>query len=294
MWRLLRALVLGFALWSLAATTLAMEPMGGGSHTIVVAQADGGGTQTVPRDPAAISGPSGVLAVALRVIATPNVAFLLLIVGLLGIVAELYHPGAFVPGIVGAISLLLALVALGSLPTNRGAAALIGLSLGLFLLELHVTSHGILGTGGVISFVLGGFLLFTPVTPVSPATEPVEVSRWLLVGTSGAFAAFFLLVLRAGLRTQQLPVLHTLDRLPGALGIAASPLAPDGTVRVLRETWSAVSMGEPIEPGEEIEVVAREGLTLRVRRMMPSRSVDLASLPSQGEVRPGVWVKRTR
>jgi membrane-bound serine protease (ClpP class) len=290
MWRLLGALVLGFALWSLAATTLATEPAGGGAHPGVVAQADGAGQQTIPREPAS----SGVLAVALRVVATPNVAFLLLIVGLIGIVAELYHPGAFVPGIAGAIALLLAFVALGQLPTNWGAAALIVLSLVLFLLELHITSHGILGAGGAISFVLGGLLLFTPVTPVSPTAEVVEVSRWLLLSMCAGVSAFFLLALRVGLRTRRLPVVHTLDRLPGSLGVAASPLAPDGTVRVLRETWSAVSVGEPIEPGEEVEVVAREGLTLHVRRMTPSWSVDLRSLPSQGEVRPGVWVKRTR
>jgi membrane-bound ClpP family serine protease len=120
------------------------------------------------------------------------------------------------------------------------------------------------------------------------------VSPWLLLAVGSLFTAFFLVVLRAGLRVRDLPVLHSLERLPGSLGVAASPLAPGGTVRVLRETWSAVSVGAPIAAGEEVEVVAREGLTLRVRRMMPSHSRSLESLPSQGEVRPGVWVQRTR
>lgn len=232
--------------------------------------------------------------IALTMLTDPNVAFVLLIVGLLGVVAELHHPGTFAPGIVGTIALLLAFVALGHLPTNWGAAMLIVFSLVLFLLELHITSHGILGVGGVISFLLGGLLLFTPLVPVSPTAEVVEVNRWLLLGVGTTFAAFFLVALRAGLRVRELPVLHVLDRLPGTLGVAATPLAPDGTVRVLRETWSAVSVGGSIAPGEEVEVVAREGLTLHVRRMMPSLSVDLESLPSQGEVRPGVWVTRTR
>jgi membrane-bound serine protease (ClpP class) len=235
--------------------------------------------------------------IASAVIANPNVAFLLLLVGMLGIVAEMYHPGAFFPGIAGVISLVLALISLGNLPTNWGAAALVGFSLVLFLMELHLPSHGILGGGAVIAFLLGGFLLFSPLTPVAtgaPGFGEVEVNRWLLLGMSGAFAGFFLVVLRAGLRARHLPVLDPLVRLPGSLGIAASPLAPEGTVRVLRETWSAVCQGEPIEPGEEVEVVAREGLTLHVRRMMPGLTREPGTLPSQGEVRPGVWVQRTR
>ena len=233
--------------------------------------------------------------IALAVIADPNVAFLLLIIGIVGVTAELYHPGSFAPGIVGAISLVLALVALGNLPTNWGAAALIGFSLVLFLLELHITSHGFLGTGAVVAFLLGGSLLFTPVAPGGWSfSESVMVSPWLLLGMCALFAAFFLVALRAGLRARQLPVLDPLMRLPGALGIAASPLAPEGTVRVHRETWSAVSRGEAIEPGEEVEIVAREGLTLHVRRMMPRLTREFSTLPSQGEVRPGVWVQRTR
>src|SRR5687767_8781602 len=120
--------------------------------------------------------------IALTVIADPNVAFLLLVVGMVGIIAELYHPGSFAPGIVGVIALLLALVALGNLPTNWGAAALIGFSLVLFVLELHITSHGILGTGAVLAFLLGGILLFTSPMPGTITAEAVEVNRWLLLG----------------------------------------------------------------------------------------------------------------
>lgn len=237
-----------------------------------------------------------VASIAVQVIADPNVAFLLLVIGMIGVVAELYHPGAFAPGIVGTIALVLALVALGSLPTNWGAAALIGLSLVLFLLELHLTSHGILGAGALAAFLLGGFLLFTPLTPGTPgvpASETIAVSPWLLLAMGGMVAAFFLVALRAGLRARRLPVLDPLMRLPGALGVAASPLAPEGTVRVHRETWSAVSLGEPIEPGEDVEIVAREGLTLHVRRMAPKLVRASGALSAQGEVRPGVWVQRT-
>src|SRR5687768_1152808 len=126
--RLLRALVLGLALWSLAATTAAMEPQG--RPPGVVSQIDGAADASAQRQAFLPT------EIAFRVIADPNVAFLLLIVGMIGIVAEVYHPGTLVPGIVGAISLLLACVGLGSLPTNWGAVALLGVSLALFLLEL--------------------------------------------------------------------------------------------------------------------------------------------------------------
>jgi membrane-bound serine protease (ClpP class) len=236
-----------------------------------------------------------VASIVLQVIADPNVAFLLLVIGIVGVTAELYHPGSFAPGIVGAISLVLAMVALGNLPTNWGAVALIGFSLTLFLMELHITSHGILGTGAVVAFLLGGSLLFRPTAPGGwSLSESVVVSPWLLLAMCAGLAGFFLVALRAGLRARRLPVLDPLMRLPGALGVAASPLAPEGTVRVQRETWSAVSFGEEIEPGEEVEIVAREGLTLHVRRMSPRRTREFSTLPSQGEIRPGVWVQRTR
>jgi membrane-bound serine protease (ClpP class) len=214
--------------------------------------------------------------IALKVIADPNVAFLLFLVGVIGIAVEIYHPGSFVPGIVGAISLVLAFVALGNLPTNWGAAGLLGLSLLLFLLELHLPSHGVLGVGAVIAFVLGGFLLFAPLTPVAPVFTTVEVSPWLLLGGAGLLAAFFLLALRVGLRARRLPVVGQLDHLDGARGIAATPLAPAGTVLVRHEQWSATTEGETIERGAVVEVVARNGLRLRVRRA----ATDLPLLPA--------------
>jgi membrane-bound serine protease (ClpP class) len=213
--------------------------------------------------------PPNAAEVALHVIADPNIALLLLSLGTIGIIGELYHPGAFFPGITGAISLLLAFVALGNLPTNWGAGALLGLSVLLFLLELKLASHGIPGAGGVVAFVLGGLLLFAPLTPVAPIFTTVEVNPWLLLSMSGVLAAFFLVALRAGLRARRLPVADHLARLVGATGVAASPLAPAGTVLVRNEPWSAVAEGEPIRSGETVEVVAREGLKLLVRRVFP-------------------------
>jgi membrane-bound serine protease (ClpP class) len=208
--------------------------------------------------------------IALKILADPNIAFLLFIVGVVGIIVEIYHPGAIVPGVVGAIALVLDFIALGNLPTNWGAAGLLGLSLILFLLELHLPSHGVLGIGGVIAFLLGGFLLFAPMTPVAPVYTTIEVSPWLLLAGGGLLAAFFLLALRIGLRARRLPVRDPLGHLNGARGIADSALAPAGTIVVGHEHWSAIAEGGAIAPGEAVEVMAREGLRLRVRRVSPS------------------------
>jgi len=204
---------------------------------------------------------------ALHVIADPNIALLLLSVGSLGIIAELYHPGAFFPGITGAVSLLVAFVALGNLPTNWGAAGLLGLALFLLVLDLKLPSHGVLTAGGLVAFILGGLLLFAPLTPVAPVFETVEVNRWLLVSMSALLAAFFVLVVRAGLRARRLPLMNQPLGLAGATGVTTSPLAPEGSVLVHHEQWSAVAEGEAIGRGEVVEVVAREGLKLRVRRV---------------------------
>jgi membrane-bound serine protease (ClpP class) len=214
--------------------------------------------------------PPNAAEATLHVIADPNIALLLLSLGTIGVIAELYHPGAFFPGITGVISLLIAFVALGNLPTNWGAAGLISLSVVFFLLELKLASHGVLGAGGVVAFILGGLLLFAPFTPVAPVFDTIEVNRWLVGSMSGLLAAFFLVVLSASLRARRLPVTDPLRRFAGATGVTTSPLAPNGTVLVLNEHWSAVAEGDPIGSGEPVQVVARDGLTLCVRRLVPA------------------------
>jgi membrane-bound serine protease (ClpP class) len=234
--------------------------------------------------------PPNPVEIVLKLISDPNIALLLILLGFIGIVVEIYHPGSFAPGIAGTISLLLAWVALGNLPTNWGAVGLLVFSLALFLLELHLPSHGILGVGAIIAFLLGGFLLFAPMTPDAPPTfEPIEVSPWLLLGAAVVLAVFFLVGLRAGLRARRLPVTTALTRLPGARGVASTALTPAGTVLVRHEPWSAVTDGETIGPGEEVEVVSRNGLKLRVRRV----DAALSGQPQTAEPRPGARAEGT-
>jgi membrane-bound serine protease (ClpP class) len=220
--------------------------------------------------------PPNAVETVLKVLASPSLVLLLFLVGVIGIGVEIAHPGLIFPGIIGAISLVLVYLSLGALPTNWGAAALLVFSVGLFVLELHLPSHGILGAGAVISFLLGGFLLFAPMTPTAPVFDTPQVSPWLLVPAALLLAAYFLVVLRIGLRARRLPVVELSGRLAGAHGVATSALAPDGSVLVRHQTWTAVADGEPIGAGEEIEVVKREGLKLRVRRraLDPSAVVE--------------------
>ena len=163
----------------------------------------------------------------------------------------------------------------------------------LIVLEIHLPTHGILGVGGVAAFVLGTFLLLAPPETAGPVLTVLAANSGALLAISTIFAGYAVLVLRAGLRARRLPIVDPFLRLPGALGVAASPLAPTGTVLVKHERWSAVVDGEPVGPGEQVEVIAREGLTLRVRRMGPVHLRSFGTLPSQGEVRPGVSVERT-
>jgi membrane-bound serine protease (ClpP class) len=204
----------------------------------------------------------------LHAIADPNIAYLLLSIGFIGIIAELYNPGIIFPGVTGAISLLLAFVALGSLPVNWAGVVLLVLGLGLFVADLATEGIGILAVGGLVAFVLGSLMLYSPFTPPSPAMPDVRVSPWLIIGVAAAMSALLLFVGRALVRARHEPVAIGAPALLGRAGTAESRLAPRGTVRIDSEVWSAaVEEGaDPIAPGESVEVVGLEGVVLRVRR----------------------------
>jgi membrane-bound serine protease (ClpP class) len=198
-------------------------------------------------------------------IVDPNIAYILLSLGTLALIAEFYHPGAILPGVTGVISLILAFVALGSLPVNWGGIALIGLAFVFFILDIKVTGFA-LSVAGAISFVLGSLLLFSPFRPGAPTMPRLAVSPWLLVGMTTLLVGFFSLALTAALRAQRRTVLMSTQALVGATGIALSDLDPTGVVQVRSETWSATADVGPVSAGERVEVIGTEGLRLRVRR----------------------------
>jgi membrane-bound serine protease (ClpP class) len=207
----------------------------------------------------------------LHALTDPNIAYLLLTIGFIGIIAELYNPGAIFPGLTGLISLILAFVALGSLPVNWAGVVLLLLGIGLFITDMATEGIGVLAVGGVIAFVLGSLILYRPLTPISPMMPEVRVSPELIGAATAGMAIFLVFVGRALLRSRHQPVASGAPALVGRVGVAVTPLAPHGTVRVDQETWSATAVeGDgPIGAGEPIEVAGLEGVTLFVRKRSP-------------------------
>ncbi len=193
----------------------------------------------------------------------PTIALLLLQIGLLAIAVELYNPGAILPALVGGICLILAFVALGNLPVNWGGVILIVLSVVAFVIDVKVNSIA-LTAGGLVMFILGGLLLFTPFTPNAPTLPEVSINPWVVIGSGGVMAAFFVFLLGAAVRGKKYPVLMGPDVLVGAIGYAVSDLTPHGLVQVKSEQWSATAQEGAIENGAVIRVVAVEGLRLKV------------------------------
>lgn len=199
----------------------------------------------------------------LHLLSDPNVAFILFTIGFYGILAELFHPNFF-SGPTGGIALVLAFIGSNSLPLNIGGLLLILLGIGLLVLELTVTSFGLLTVGGVISIVLGAFALWTGVNPEEDAIR-ISISPWLL----GAVIALSLLyvfgVVRALMAMRQQPVEPMPIRsLVGAGGVAQTLIAPRGVAYAKGEAWSARSSGPEIAAGSPVRVVGVDGLELIV------------------------------
>lgn len=193
-------------------------------------------------------------------ISDPNIAYVLMMIGFFGIIFELFNPGAIFPGIVGGISLILAFYAMSSLPVNYAAIALIVFGIILYLLEIKVTSHGMLAIGGTISVLLGSMFLFR-----TSSTESVTALSWaVIITTTLVTLLFFLFIVGMGLRAQRLKPASGGGALVGRSGVALTDLSPEGMVRVTGETWKAVAEGGFITQGKEIRVSGMKGLTLHV------------------------------
>jgi membrane-bound serine protease (ClpP class) len=195
----------------------------------------------------------------------PNIAYLLLTLGTLALIAEFYSPGAFLPGVIGVICLILAFTSLGNLPVNWGGIALIGLAFLFFILDLKVSGFA-LSIAGAVSFVLGSLFLFSPFVPTAPTVPQLAVSPWLWVSMTVLLVGFFTFAVAAGLRAQRQKVIVSPLPPVGVTGVALTDLNPQGVVQVQHETWSATAVAEPINTGEKVEVVGHNGLYLQVRR----------------------------
>jgi membrane-bound serine protease (ClpP class) len=192
----------------------------------------------------------------LNVIADPNIAYLLMMAGMLGLWVEFTHPGVVFPGVAGAICLLLGLTALHVLPVSTSGLVLLLLGLAMLLAETFVTT-GLLGAGGVVALLIGSLFLFQHDTGV-------QVSRAIIFASSAVFAAFLLMVLTLVVRGQRRRPVVGAEAMVGEIGRAQDRLAPSGTVMVHGEYWAADSE-EPVDAGGRVRVTAVNGLRLRVR-----------------------------
>lgn len=195
----------------------------------------------------------------LGVVASPNVVFILLSVGLLAISAELFSPGVFGPGIAGFILVGLAFVGLGLLPVNWFGVGLIVFAGALMYFEVQVSGVGAFGVGAVVCFALGGLMLFGGIVPSPEGPwEEAHVSRWLIVAMTaffGSVLAFFVFMLKEGGSSSGYPS-ATHGGLVGAVGMVMSDLNPSGEIRVGEAEWTATTdTGNLITKGTEVEVV---------------------------------------
>ena len=191
----------------------------------------------------------------LKTISDPNIAYILMMIGLAGLYFELSHPGAIFPGVIGAISLILAFFSFQTLPVNYAGLLLIVLAIIFFIAEIKVQSYGILSIGGLISLTLGSIMLF----------EDVSVSLKLMMPTIVLVGGFFIVVATLAFRAFKSRPKGGTDGLLGETGVVREPLDPEGLVFVHGEYWRAVS-GEKLEPGDKIEVEDIKGLILKVKR----------------------------
>ncbi len=184
------------------------------------------------------------------VLANPNIAYLLMALGALGLYVEITHPGGILPGVVGVIFLLLGLYSVSVLPISWAGVALIFVALMLFILEVKVTSYGLLTVGGVISFVLGSLMLFDGPIP------DMRVSMGVVLPTALVVAAVTGFLLTRVLRAHRERPMTGREGLVGDEGRAINELAPDGKVAVHGEYWDGRSMGGTIAAGSSVRVVA--------------------------------------
>lgn len=196
----------------------------------------------------------------LLALSNPDIAYILMTIGMAGLMVEIYHPGLIFPGVAGGISLLLGLYSLGTLDAYWGGILLIILAFALFIAEAFVPSHGALGAGGIVSFVIGSLILFSNGPP------GMGVSISLIIATAAVLTALMALLVTAVVRGQRRNVVTGSEALIGSTAVARTDLNPTGTVFVAGEIWNAMSESGHIRAGEEVVITGIEGLRLKVQR----------------------------
>ena len=218
--------------------------------------------------------PMNVVERFMHIISDPNIAYLLLASGSLLLMAELADPGLSLSGIASVVCFIVAFMALGSLPVNWAGVVLLGVAVVFFVVGLLTDTEAIVTVAGLVPFVLGSLILFSPFTISPPAAPDLRVNPWLIGIMAAAILTFSLVVLRAILAATRLPPKSGAQRLVGRRGIARTDLSPGGQVRVELEDWSAVAIGDSIQAGEPVQVVGISGVRLQVTKVDPESSTE--------------------
>jgi len=208
----------------------------------------------------------------LRIITDPNIAYLLLLLGLAGLYFEFTTPGAILPGVLGGICLILALYAFQQLPINYAGVLLILLAIVMFIAEIKIVSHGILTMGGIVAMIMGSLMLIDSSAPY------MRISLWAILPTTGLIAAFFLFIMGVGVKALWTKTATGMEGLIGEVGVVRSPLAPRGHVFLHGELWNAES-DAAVQVSDAVRVVGMSGLTLQVVPVQPSAEAGDASSP---------------
>ena len=193
-------------------------------------------------------------------LANPNVAYLLFLLGVLALIAEIFAPHGMVTGTVGVVAVILAIIGLANLPIQLYGALLLVLGMILLVLELKITSHGVLTVMGLIAFIFGSVLLF-------PDIPGYHLSAWAIGSVAVLWTVLLGVVVRLVLKARHGPKLVGVERLVGAVGMAKTDLAPRGVVLLGGEDWDAQADQSPVGRGEKVQVLEVQGLTLRVRKL---------------------------
>jgi membrane-bound serine protease (ClpP class) len=202
----------------------------------------------------------------LALITDPNIAYILMMIGMLGLFFELSNPGVILPGVVGGISLILAFFAFQSLPINWAGLLLILFGVALLIAEIKIVSHGVLSIGGIVAMILGSMMLYD-----APETG-LRISWYVIIPTVGSTAGLFIFALSYGVRALYGRPTTGAAGMVGETAVARTALDPTGQVLVQGELWQAVAQNGAVAVGETVRITAVEGLTLHVVRAGNQRS----------------------
>jgi membrane-bound serine protease (ClpP class) len=223
--------------------------------------------------------PMSIFQLVLQALIDPNVAYLLMLLAIFGVIAEVTSPGAILPGVVGGLSAILALVAFSTLPVNLAGALLLGFAFILFVADIKAPTHGVLTVGGLISLLLGSVFL------LNTGGVDIGIDWRLILGATAAIALGFAFVLRKAVRARSQWIGSRGDALVGSLGEARGELDPTGLVFVAGVIWPATSSSGPIPSGQTIRVVGQERTGMLVEPASPRQLPQaLAEPPAKASV----------